>query len=481
MFQLLQGHLHKSRRRVHKPSRLVSKDGRCNIEFDHGARLAFLGDMWTTVVEIRWRFVLLLFVTSFTGSWFVFSLLWYWIAKTNGDLAGQNRTSEHVTCIDNVNGLTTAFLYSLETQTTIGYGGRALTGHCAGTVALIMVQSLLGVFINCFMCGVILAKISLPKKRAKTVTFSNTAAICLKNGRLCLLIRVANLRKTLLIGSHIYGKLVRTSAPADGEATLLDQVDVGFTVDAGKDNLFFICPLTLCHVIDRSSPFFELSCESLPQQDFELVVFLDGTAESTSSSCQVRTSYVPQEIQWGHTFLPIVSKTKTGKYSVDFSNFSRSIPVTTPHCALCFSADVEQSNGHCPQRQNQDNSIRQGIDNLGFQMIREDGTHEDWTHEDRTQEDGTQEDGTQEDGTQEDGTQEDGTQEDGTQEDWTQEDGTQEDGTQEDGTQEDGTQEDGTQEDGTQEDGTQEDGTQEDGTQEDRTQEDIEAAHAKNM
>ncbi|XP_020793696.2 ATP-sensitive inward rectifier potassium channel 1-like [Boleophthalmus pectinirostris] len=367
MFQLLQGP--RARRPARRPARLVSKDGRCNIEHDHGARLALLGDMWTTVVEIRWRFVVLLFVASFAGSWFFFSLLWYWIARSNGDLAGQNRTVGHARCIDNVHGLTTAFLYSLETQTTIGYGGRALTGSCPGTVALIVVQSLVGVFINCFVCGVILAKISLPKKRAKTVTFSDTAVICLKNGRLCLLIRVANLRKTLLIRSHIYGKLVRTSLTPDGEAVILDQVDVEFAVDAGKDNLFFVCPLTLYHVIDRSSPFYELSSDSLPQQDFELVVFLDGTAESTSSSCQVRTSYVPQEVQWGHTFLPIVSKTKTGKYCVDFSNFSRSVPVSTPHCALCFSAEVEQRNANCPSQQNLANHAKLGIDNLGFQVI----------------------------------------------------------------------------------------------------------------
>ncbi|XP_072301700.1 ATP-sensitive inward rectifier potassium channel 1-like [Eucyclogobius newberryi] len=369
MFQLLQGHLHPAGHSAHKTTRLVSKDGRCNIEYDNSARWAFLGDMWTTIVEIRWRFVLLLFVTSFTGSWFIFSLLWYWIAKTNGDLTSQNHTIGHVKCIDNINGLTTAFLYSLETQTTIGYGGRALTGNCTSTVALIMVQSLLGVFINCFMCGVILAKISLPKKRAKTVTFSDTAVICLKKGQLCLLIRVANLRKTLLIGSHIYGKLVRTSVTADGEAIILDQVDVDFMIDAGKDNLFFVCPLTLYHMIDRSSPFYELSSDSLPLQDFELVVFLDGTAESTSSSCQVRTSYIPQEIQWGHTFLPIISKTKTGKYCVDFSNFSRSVPVTTPHCVLCFTADLEQRNTTCLHQQNHTKHSKLGIDNLGFQVI----------------------------------------------------------------------------------------------------------------
>uniref|UniRef100_A0A8C6SUG2 Potassium inwardly rectifying channel subfamily J member 1b n=1 Tax=Neogobius melanostomus TaxID=47308 RepID=A0A8C6SUG2_9GOBI len=364
MFQLPSGPAPLPALRPRRAPRLVSKDGRCNIELVHGERLAFfLVDVWTAVVEIRWRFVLLLVVLAFTGSWFFFSLLWYWIARSNGDLESQNPTEGHARCIENVHGLTTAFLYSLETQTTIGYGGRTLTGHCGGSVALLVLQSLVGLFINCFMCGVVLAKLSLPRKRARTVAFSDRAVICLKKGRLCLLLRVANLRKTLLIGSHIYGKLVRGCSTADGEALILDQVDVNFTVDAGKDNLFFVCPLTLYHVIDRASPFYELSADTLPLQDFELVVFLDGTAESTSSTCQVRTSYTPQEVMWGHTFLPIISKTKTGKYRVDFSNFSRSVPVNTPHCAVCFCADVEQTVSSCKHLHKPQ---KQGIDNPGF-------------------------------------------------------------------------------------------------------------------
>ncbi|XP_077360214.1 ATP-sensitive inward rectifier potassium channel 1-like [Festucalex cinctus] len=346
-------------------SRLVTKDGRCNIELgnrDPGNRLAYLVDMWTTFVEIRWRFVLLLFVASFTGSWFIFSLLWYWIARSNGDMSEQNATDGQGMCIANVNSLTTAFLYSLETQTTIGYGGRAPTGQCAGTVAVIILQSMAGVFLNSFMCGVILAKISLPKRRAKTVSFSKMAVICLKKGKLCLLIRVANLRKTLLIGSQIYGKLLKTTSTTDGETLILDQLDIDFTGDGGKDNLFFVYPMTLYHIINQASPFYEISAETLPHQDFELVVFLDGTSESTSSFCQVRTSYIPQEIQWGHNFLPIISRTKTGKYHVDFSNFSKSMRVATPHCAQCFEGKADAK--HQIQSQHKQ---KRGIHNLAFQ------------------------------------------------------------------------------------------------------------------
>ncbi|CAL8335047.1 unnamed protein product [Boreogadus saida] len=325
-------------RRIRR-NRLVTKDGRCNIEFGnvmYNNHFAFIADFWTTFVEIRWRFVLFFFIAAFTLSWFIFGLLWYWIARSNGDLSWQNPPDGHTPCVDNVQGLTASFLYSLETQTTIGYGGRAITPLCPGAVALIVIQSLIGAIVNCFMCGIILSKISMPKKRAKTITFSEMAVICPKKGTLCLSIRVANMRKTLMIGSQIYGKLLRTTLPADGETIIMDQVNIDFTVEGGNDNLFFVCPLTLYHVIDRNSPFFEMAVDSLHKQEFELVVFLDGTAESTSSSCQVRTSFLPREIMWGYDFLPIISRSKQGKYRVDFSNFSRVVPVTTAHCVRCF-------------------------------------------------------------------------------------------------------------------------------------------------
>ncbi|XP_061734723.1 ATP-sensitive inward rectifier potassium channel 1-like [Nerophis ophidion] len=342
-------------------TRLVTKDGRCNIEYGnikYSNHFAFLADFWTTFVEIRWRFVLFFFIASFTLSWFIFGLLWYWIARSNGDLTWQSPPTDHKACVDNVVGMTTAFLYSLETQTTIGYGGRALTPLCPGAVALLIIQSLLGAIINCFMCGIILSKISSPKKRAKTITFSDMAVISPKHGALCLSIRVANLRKTLMIGSQIYGKLLRTTNTAEGETIIMDQVNIDFTMDAGKDNLFFVCPLTLYHVIDKSSPFFEMAVDTLHKQEFELVVFLDGTAESTSSSCQVRTSFIPQEIMWGYNFLPIISRSKEGKYRVDFSNFSKVVPVATAHCAYCFHNII----GHHLHS-------KDGLDNQGFEVI----------------------------------------------------------------------------------------------------------------
>lgn len=329
-------------RRIHQ-NRLVTKDGHCNIEYGHvrySNRFAYLLDLWTTILELRWTFVMILFTASFLLSWLFFSLTWYWIAYSNGDLWWQYPPQDHNPCVINVYGLTSAFLYSLTTQMTIGYSVRVITPLCPDAIILLVIQTIIGTIIKSFWCGIVISKFSLPKKRAKTINFSKTAVISPKNGELCLQLRVANLRKTLMVGSQIYGKLLRTTVTPEGETIIMDQIRIDFLVDAGKDNLFFACPLTLYHVIDKTSPFYEMAVDTLQQQEFELVVFLDATDESTNFFCQVRTSYLPREIMWGYDFFPIITRSKDGTYSVDFSEFARVVPITTPHCAYCFNNET---------------------------------------------------------------------------------------------------------------------------------------------
>ncbi|KAL7870408.1 hypothetical protein SRHO_G00079050 [Serrasalmus rhombeus] len=345
---------------IHR-TRLVTKDGHCNIEYAnvrYSSLLAYMLDIWTTLVEISWSFVMFLFTASFLITWFVFGLLWYWIARDHGDLSWQNPPDFLNACVVNVTGLTAAFLYSLETQTFIAYGWRAITTLCPGAVTVYVIQVILGTIITCFWGGVVTAKISLPRRRAKAIVFSEMAVICCRHDALCLKIRVANIRKSLMIGTQIYGKLIKTTVTPEGETIIMDQVNIDFRVETGKDNLFFISPLTLYHVIDRKSPFFEMAADNLHQQDFELVVFLDSVATYTSLSCQVRTSYVPKEIMWGYQFLPIITRSKEGKYRVDFSNFARVVPISTAHCAYCFHSEREQHH----------HSIH-GTVNEGFEMI----------------------------------------------------------------------------------------------------------------
>ena len=49
-------------------------------------------------------------------------------------------------CVYGVNSFTAAFLFSIETQVTIGYGTRAITDKCPEAILLLLIQSLLGLY-----------------------------------------------------------------------------------------------------------------------------------------------------------------------------------------------------------------------------------------------------------------------------------------------------------------------------------------------
>lgn len=66
--------------------------------------------------------------------------------------------------------------------------------------------------------------------------------------------------------------------------------------------------------------------------DFELLVIMNATVEPTSATCQVRTSYLPDEILWGYEFPPVVSLSPSGKYVADFAFFDKVAKTKTLPC-----------------------------------------------------------------------------------------------------------------------------------------------------
>lgn len=57
---------------------------------------------------------------------------------------------------------------------------------------------------------------------------------------------------------------------------------------------------------------------------------MSATVEPTSATCQVRTSYLPDEILWGYEFPPVVSLSPSGKYVADFAFFDKVAKNKTP-------------------------------------------------------------------------------------------------------------------------------------------------------
>uniref|UniRef100_H2ZYX1 Potassium inwardly rectifying channel subfamily J member 15 n=2 Tax=Latimeria chalumnae TaxID=7897 RepID=H2ZYX1_LATCH len=305
--------------------RVVSKSGQSNIKLDHvdGLVLLYLHDLWTTVIDMKWRYKLTLFSATFVMTWFFFGIIYYGIAFMHGDLEDHEPSFNHTPCVVNVNSLTGAFLFSLESQTTIGYGFRSITEECPEAIILLVFQLVVTALIEIFITGTFLAKLARPKKRAETVKFSHNAVITRHNGKICLMIRVANLRKSLLIQCQLLGKFLHTYETKEGEKILLNQTNVQFQVDSSSESPFLVLPLTFYHVIDDKSPLKDFTPDNPQENNFELVVILNAMVESTSAVCQSRSSYLPEEILWGYKFMPIIYISPSGKYVADFSCYDQ--------------------------------------------------------------------------------------------------------------------------------------------------------------
>ncbi|KAG5878769.1 hypothetical protein JTB14_020389 [Gonioctena quinquepunctata] len=327
-------------RRIRK--RVVFKQGDCNVVQGHVAkrRRKYLQDIFTTLVDAQWRWTLLVFAMNFFLSWLMFATVWWLIVFTHGDLSEErlNGTVPWAPCVTNIRSFTSAFLYSIETQHTIGYGGRVITEECPEAIFVMCIQSIVGVMIQAFMVGVVFAKLSRPKKRTQTLLFSRNAVINHRDGVPCLMFRVGDMRKSHIIEAHVRAQLIKHKVTREGEHLPFFQTELKVRDKVGgdgeEDKIFFIWPTTIVHKIDSKSPLYNMSANNLLRERFEIVVILEGVIESTGMTTQARSSYLPSEILWGHRFESIVSfKKDSGEYEVDYAKFNNTVEVDTPLCS----------------------------------------------------------------------------------------------------------------------------------------------------
>lgn len=264
----------------------------------------------------------MVFSMSFIGTWAGFGVIWWLIAYAHGDLdyaQGKLLNDEEYAnktftpCVQQINSVSTAFLFSVETQHTIGmagdtisfvsllmwsiffsifsfslffhfiqgYGVRYMTEECPEAIFIMCIQCILGVLIEAFMVGIVFAKLSRPKKRAQTLLFSRNAVICHRDGIPCLMFRVADMRRSHIIEAHVRAQIIRKKVTKEGEVLPFYQQELKIGADGVEDRLMFIWPTTIMHKIDRQSPLYALSAQDMLKERFEIVVMLEGVVSET--------------------------------------------------------------------------------------------------------------------------------------------------------------------------------------------------------
>lgn len=292
-------------------------------------------------IEAQWRWVLAAYVFGYFGSWTVFALLYYVVGWAHGDLEFDPETGQRLgegaeECIRGAINFSGFFLMSVESQVSTGYGEKYPTEECSEAIFLLIVQLVFGVVVDATLIGIVYTKLTRPPKYAD-FKFGKKAVICQRDGILCLVFRVADFKQAHSIDSKIRAYLFEEKITGEGERVSKSQQRLKLE---NNGRVFLIWPQTVCHLIDKTSPFYDMSARDLIQKRFEIVLSLTGISSHTGQMTQARTSYLSREIYWGHRFMNVIYyDSKAGCYVIDVDKLDNIEQVDT---ALCSAQRLDE-------------------------------------------------------------------------------------------------------------------------------------------
>ena len=304
--------------RFQTQQRIVSREnGHTNIQHNGVTKnwTGFITDFFTTIINTRWYIIILIFCLSYLISWVFFGAIWKMVAWLEG--------TSNVTCLNNVDSFSSALLFSIQTQVTIGYGNSYVTNGCIMGLLMLVLQSASGLIMDGILLGLLFTKITHPQNRRKTIVFSERAVMCLDGDVRYLEFRIGDLRKSQIAECHIQ-LILYWYRNLGMDRYSFEQHDLKCNYDNGTDKVILLTPVTIRHKIDQSSPLWTESSLSISRQELEVVVVLEGVVEATGLTLQALWSYTAEEIVVGEKLQPIVHR-ENGQWVVDFHKFNEVI------------------------------------------------------------------------------------------------------------------------------------------------------------
>lgn len=289
--------MNKSYQRNISTPRIVNPDGNFNI-VRKGASKFDWGDLYHVLLTLSWIKLFAVVAAGYVITNVLFAFMY--LATGNG--------------IENMRegDFFDAFFFSVQTMATIGYGVMHPTTLVANI--LVAIEALLGLLGVSMGSGLVFARFSLPRAR---VMFSRVAVVALHNGVPTLMFRVANERQSWILEAQVNVSLVTSEITQEGEA-----IRKFYKLPLYRDrSSLFLLTWSVMHPIDENSPLLGVTFNEMLAQEMEILVTITGIDQIVSDNIHAYHSYIPTDILWNHRFADILSKTRDGRRSVDYSRF----------------------------------------------------------------------------------------------------------------------------------------------------------------
>jgi inward rectifier potassium channel len=205
-----------------------------------------------------------------------------------------------------------AFFFSVQTLATIGYGVFSPKNTYANII--VTLEAIVSLMAVAVVTGLAFARFSLPKAR---VVFSKNIVITSYDGVPTLMFRAANQRRNLILEAQLQVYLMRDEVSVE-EHYMRRIYDLKLIRHRSPS---FALSWSVMHPIDRDSPLYGATPESLFENKTTLVVSLSGVDETVAQAIHSRYIYAAQDILWNHRFVDVVRDTPNGDRYIDYNHF----------------------------------------------------------------------------------------------------------------------------------------------------------------
>ena len=205
-----------------------------------------------------------------------------------------------------------AFFFSAQTLTTVGYGSIAPNSFPASLAAAL--EALLGLMAFAIGTGLLFGRFSRPAAR---LAFSRRMVVAPYRSATSLQFRVANRRSNNLMEIEAR-MLLMTVKPSDHG---LQRKYAPLALE--RDSIHFL-PLTwtVVHPIDKASPLWGQTAEDLVRQQAEFLILIKAFDDTFFQTVHVRHSYRHDEVAWGARFVPAFEPDDQGRMVLDLERLS---------------------------------------------------------------------------------------------------------------------------------------------------------------
>lgn len=130
--------------------------------------------------------------------------------------------------------------------------------ECFLVIIVLILQNIVGLIINVVMLGCIFMKTVQVYRRVEILIFSRYVVIVVRNGKLCFMFRVGDLRKSMIISVFVRIQVVKKIIIFEGEVVFIYQLDIFVDNLIESNNIFLVVFLIICYVIDKRSFLYDI-------------------------------------------------------------------------------------------------------------------------------------------------------------------------------------------------------------------------------